>query len=114
MAGRIRPAGHRLPTPGLDQHEGLVNPIVNVVNNQGKALDLINQDLAQIRHQLSVEAIRNTLTSEEKFRSNHFHLSTEITETEERTAMCPMEKIVSRLSLIKPIGQFVSDDGNRI
>jgi hypothetical protein len=63
----------------LDKHVGLVNRIVNVVNNQGKALDLINQDLAQIRHQLSVEAVKNTLTSEEIFRSNHFHLSTEIT-----------------------------------
>jgi hypothetical protein len=62
----------------LDKHVGLVNRIVNVVNNQGKALDLINQDLAQIRHQLSLEAIRNTLTSEPIFRSNHFQLSTEI------------------------------------
>jgi hypothetical protein len=32
----------------LDKHIGLVNRIVNVVNNQGKALDLINQDLAQV------------------------------------------------------------------
>jgi hypothetical protein len=32
----------------LDKHVGLANRIVNVVNNQGKALDLINQDLAQI------------------------------------------------------------------
>jgi hypothetical protein len=32
----------------LDKHIGLVNRIVNVVNNQGKALDLINQDLVQI------------------------------------------------------------------
>jgi hypothetical protein len=62
----------------LDKHVGLVNCIVNVVNNQRKALDLINQELAQIRHQLSLEALRNTLTSESSFRSNHFHLSTEI------------------------------------
>jgi hypothetical protein len=42
----------------LDKHAGLVNRIVNVVNNQGKALDLINQDLAHIRHQLSLEALQ--------------------------------------------------------
>jgi hypothetical protein len=62
----------------LDKHAGLVNRIVNVVNNQGKALDLINQDLAHIRHQLSFEALQRTLTSEAIFRSNHFQLSTEI------------------------------------
>jgi hypothetical protein len=51
----------------LDKHVGLVNCIVNVVNNQGKALDLINQDLAQIQHQLSLEALKNTLTSDSSF-----------------------------------------------
>jgi acetolactate synthase regulatory subunit len=62
----------------LDKHTGLVNRIVNVVNNQGKALDLIKQDLQQIKHQLSFEALRNSLISESSFRSTHFQLSTEI------------------------------------
>jgi hypothetical protein len=35
---------------------GLVKLIVNVVNNQGKTLDLINQDLAPIQSQLSFDA----------------------------------------------------------
>jgi len=34
----------------------LVKLIVNVVNNQGKTLDLINQDLAPIQSQLSFDA----------------------------------------------------------
>ncbi len=62
----------------LDTHTGLVNRIVNVVNNQGKALDLINQDLVQIKHQLSFEALLNSLNSESSFQSTHFQLSTEI------------------------------------
>jgi hypothetical protein len=51
----------------LDKHVVLVNRIVKVVNNQGKALDLIHQDLEQIRHHLSFEALRNSLTSESSF-----------------------------------------------
>jgi hypothetical protein len=62
----------------LDKNTGFVNRIVNVVNNQGKALDLINQDLAQIKSHLSFDALRNSLNSEYSFRSTHFQLSTEI------------------------------------
>jgi hypothetical protein len=65
-------------TAQLDKTTGLVNRIVNVVNNQGKTLDLINQDLAQIKSQLSFDALMNSLNSESSFRSAHFQLNTEI------------------------------------
>jgi hypothetical protein len=51
----------------LDKTTGLVNRIVNVVNNPSKTLDAINQDLAQIKSQLSVDALRNSLNSESSF-----------------------------------------------
>ncbi len=62
----------------LDKTTGLVNRIVNVVNNPSKTLDAINQDLAQIKSQLSVDALRNSLNSESSFWSTHFQLNTEI------------------------------------
>jgi hypothetical protein len=39
----------------LDKTHSLVNRIVNVVNNQGKTLDLINQDLEHIRTEISYD-----------------------------------------------------------
>jgi hypothetical protein len=56
----------------------LVSRIVNVVNNQGKTLDLINQDLEQIKSQLSFDRLMNSLDSETSFRSAHFHLNAEV------------------------------------
>ena len=51
---------------------------MNVVNNQGKTLDLINQDLAQIRTQISFDRLMNSLDTETCFRSAHFQLKAEI------------------------------------
>jgi hypothetical protein len=62
----------------LDKMNSLVNRIVNVVNNQGKTLDLINQDLEQIKSQLSFDRLMNSLDSETSFRSAHFHLNAEV------------------------------------
>jgi hypothetical protein len=62
----------------LDKMTNLVNCIVNVVNNQGKTLDLINQDLAQIKSQLSYDGLMNSLDSETSFRSAHFQLNAEM------------------------------------
>jgi hypothetical protein len=62
----------------LDKTHSLVNRIVNVVNNQGKTLDLINQDLEHIRTQISYDRLINSLDTETNFRSAHFQLNTEI------------------------------------
>jgi hypothetical protein len=60
----------------LDKTHSLVNRIVNVVNNQGKTLDLINQNLAQIRTQISFNRLMNSLDTKTSFRSAHFQLNT--------------------------------------
>jgi hypothetical protein len=62
----------------LDKTHSLVSPIVNVVNNQGKTLDLINQDLEHIRTQISYDHLINSLDTETNFRSAHFQLNAEI------------------------------------
>jgi len=77
----------------LDKNTGLVNRIVNVVNNQGKALDLINLDLAQIKSQLSFDALRNSLSSRVQFPKQPFPVEHRNCQNQERPTMCPMEKL---------------------
>ncbi len=62
----------------LNKIHSLVNRVVNVVNNQGKTLDLINQDLEQIKTQISFDHLMNSLDTKTKFRSAHFQLNAEV------------------------------------
>jgi hypothetical protein len=95
----------------LDKTHSLVNCIVNVVNNQGKTLGLINQDLEHIRTQISYDRLMNSLDTETSFRSAHFQLNAEIDRI--KTALqCAQWRRLS--PLIQTIGQFISDYGNRV
>jgi hypothetical protein len=62
----------------LEKTHSLVNRIMNVVNNHGKTLNLINQDLKQIKTQISFDHLMNSLDTETSFKSAHFQLNTEV------------------------------------
>jgi len=62
----------------MEKTTALVNRIVNVVNNQGKAIQSIENELEQIKGLIAYDQLIESLDTETSFRSAHFQLNNEI------------------------------------